>query len=30
VVGAISFAPEEIQKARRIAREIVTELRAGL
>ncbi|MDM7995433.1 MAG: phosphoesterase [Acidobacteriota bacterium] len=30
VVGAISFAPEEIQKARRIAREIVTELRAAL
>jgi hypothetical protein len=27
VVGAISFAPEEIQKARRIAEEIATELR---
>ncbi len=29
VVGAISFAPEEIEKARRIAREIATELRSG-
>jgi len=27
VVGAISFAPEELQKARRIAQEIVAELR---
>jgi len=27
VVGAISFAPEELEKARRIAREIVEELR---
>jgi hypothetical protein len=27
VVGAISFAPEEVQKARRIAQEIVEELR---
>jgi len=29
VVGAISFAPGEIEKARRIAREIVEELRSG-
>jgi hypothetical protein len=29
VVGAISFAPEELEKARRIAREIVEELRSG-
>ena len=29
VVGAISFAPEELEKARRIAGEIVTELRGG-
>jgi hypothetical protein len=29
VVGAISFAPEEIEKARRIAQEIVAELRSG-
>jgi hypothetical protein len=29
VVGAISFAPEEIDKARRIAQEIVLELRTG-
>ena len=29
VVGAISFAPEEIEKARRIAQEIVRELRSG-
>jgi hypothetical protein len=29
VVGAISFAPEEIEKARRIAREIAGELRRG-
>ncbi len=28
VVGAISFAPEELQKARRIAREIAEELRS--
>ena len=29
VVGAISFAPEELQKARRIAQEIVEELRGA-
>ena len=29
VVGAISFPPEELQKARRVAREIVRELRNG-
>ena len=29
VVGAISFAPEELEKARQIAGEIVTELRGG-
>jgi hypothetical protein len=29
VVGAISFVPQELQKARRIAREIVGELRSG-
>ncbi len=29
VVGAISFVPQELQKARRIAREIVAELRSG-
>jgi len=29
VVGAISFAPEEIEKARRIAQEIAGELRSG-
>jgi hypothetical protein len=29
VVGAISFVPEDIEKARRIAQEIVRELRSG-
>ena len=29
VVGAISFAPKELEKARRIAQEIVAELRGG-
>ena len=29
VVGAVSFRPDEVERARRVAREIVAELREG-